>query len=184
MEWAQTQEAQPYIKESHFIDNDLERIRLQDMGMTLIHTAAEEEGFNANQYVELAQQLRNSDRLSTSFRFTAGESKLDPKSRANLIKLAGVIDQGEFDGQEILLVGFTDSNGRTIKNAALGQARADEVRKFLANVIDAEAIKKVKLVAMSFGELLPLSCNTTAEGRSRNRRVEVWVRTPADTATN
>ncbi|HUS54553.1 MAG TPA: hypothetical protein VMY41_11185 [Thermohalobaculum sp.] len=33
-----------------------------------------------------------------------------------------------------------------------------------------------KLTPMSYGELMPLLCNATADGRHANRRVEVWLR--------
>jgi len=36
LDWALTNEAQQYIKESHFVDHELERMRLEDMGMMLV----------------------------------------------------------------------------------------------------------------------------------------------------
>ena len=38
------------LKESNFVDRELERMRLEDMGMMLVHTAAVEPDFDGAQY--------------------------------------------------------------------------------------------------------------------------------------
>ena len=176
--WTLTPEAQPYIKESNFIDRELERMRLEDMGMMLIHTAAVEPDFNGAQYSNMMAELRGADRLSVSFRFEFGSARLDVESVRNLQELSQRIIRGEFDGQDVLLVGFADSVGDQGKNTALAQRRAEAVRNIVAEQLPDDIENKVKLVPLSYGELLPLSCNTFDEGRARNRRVEVWLRVP------
>jgi phosphate transport system substrate-binding protein len=34
----------------------------------------------------------------------------------------------------------------------------------------------IKFFALGFGELSPVACNDTQEGKAINRRVEVWIR--------
>ncbi len=178
LDWTLTSEAQPYIKESYFVDRELERMRLEDMGMMLVHTAAVEPDFDGAQYSNMMQQLRGADRLSISFRFNTGSSVLDVESIRNIEELAARMEAGEFDGLEVLLVGFADSIGERTRNTALAQARAEAVREILARALAPETRRRLGLLPLSYGELLPLSCNDGEVGRARNRRVEVWLRLP------
>jgi phosphate transport system substrate-binding protein len=178
LDWTQTRDAQPYVKAANFVDRELERMRLEDMGMALIHTAAVEPDFSGRQFSDMMQELRGADRLSLSFRFQFGSSTLDSESVKNVQELAHLIERQDFEGMEVLLVGFADSVGDRDKNTALARSRADEVRDILLSTLPAEAADKAKLVALSYGELMPLSCNEDETGRERNRRVEVWLRLP------
>ena len=178
LDWTLTRPAQPYIKESHFIDRDLERMRLEDMGQALIHTAAVEPDFSGRQYSEMMRELRGADRLSISFRFSSGSSRLDSESVRNVAELARLVEAGEFVGHEILLVGFADAIGESDANTRLALARAEQVLDIMRTELAQNADALAGLKAVSFGELLPLSCNDTDEGRERNRRVEVWLRLP------
>ena len=178
LRWARSDAAQPYIKESHFIDADLERMQLHDMGMMMIHTAAVEPDFSAVQYIDMMRELRTADRLSISFRFQTGSSILDVESVRNLRRLAERMEKGEFNGYEVLLVGFADAIGSQRRNTQLAQARADAVRAILSDALPRDVESRLKLRTLSYGELLPLSCNGNDVGRARNRRVEVWLRNP------
>ncbi|MEM7506116.1 MAG: phosphate ABC transporter substrate-binding/OmpA family protein [Pseudomonadota bacterium] len=183
LDWMQTDAAQPFIKQSNFVDSGLERMRLEDMGMMLIHTAAVEPDFSGAQYSRMMRELRNADRLSVSFRFRSGSSSLDAQSVRLLKELAGRIEAGEFDGLEVMLVGFADSIGDQARNTELARDRALAVRNILGRAIPARTLGRVKLTPLSYGELLPLSCNTDEAGRARNRRVEVWLRLPDSLVT-
>jgi phosphate transport system substrate-binding protein len=174
LDWTRTSEAQSYIKQSNFVDRELERMRLEDMGMMLVHTASVERGFNGAQFSDMVRQLRGADRLSVSFRFNFGSSFLDVESIRNVEELAKRMESGEFDGMEVLLVGFADSIGTQNRNTALALKRAQTVRNVLAKSLSPEQANH--LLPMSYGELMPLSCNEDEVGRKRNRRVEVWLR--------
>lgn len=178
LDWTLTAPAQAFIKESYFIDRELERMRLEDMGMMLVHTAAVEPDFNGQQYSDMMFQLRGADRLSISFRFATGSSQLDVESVRNIRELAARMERGEFDGQEALLVGFADSVGGQDRNTQLAQSRAQAVRGILLDTLTPQVAERMRLEPLSYGELLPLSCNDTEVGRERNRRVEVWLRVP------
>lgn len=178
LDWTQTNEAQPWVTAANFVDRRLERMRLEDMGMALIHTAAVGPDFSGRQFSEMMQDLRGADRLSLSFRFQFGSSTLDSESVKNVQDLARLIEAGDFAGLEVLLVGFADSIGNRDKNTALAKSRANEVRDILLEVLPAEIAKTAALIPLSYGELMPLSCNEDDVGRERNRRVEVWLRLP------
>ncbi|MEM7525247.1 MAG: phosphate ABC transporter substrate-binding/OmpA family protein [Pseudomonadota bacterium] len=178
LDWTLTDEAQAYIKESNFIDRGLERMRLEDMGMMLVHTAAVEPDFNGAQYSDMMRELRGADRLSISFRFNPGSSILDVESIRNIEELAEQMEAGVYDGQEVMLVGFADSIGDRLRNTQLALSRSLAVQDILASKLSADARARLNLTPLSYGELLPLSCNGDDIGRARNRRVEVWLRIP------
>jgi len=64
--------------------------------------------------------------------------------------------------------GHTDDDASEDFNLALSQERADAVRAFISE----SGIDPSRLVAVGYGESLPIADNTTAEGREQNRRVE------------
>ncbi len=74
----------------------------------------------------------------------------------------------------VVAAGFSDDAGDAEYNMALSQRRAESVRDHLMTV---HGIGADRIVTLWFGELNPVADNTTAEGRQRNRRVEVAVGT-------
>lgn len=70
-----------------------------------------------------------------------------------------------------LVQGFADSTGAEANNRALSQDRAQAVADFLGG----QGISSSRMVVRGFGTDSPAAANVTAQGRSRNRRVEVTV---------
>lgn len=68
----------------------------------------------------------------------------------------------------VVLDGNTDARGTQEYNMALGQRRADAVKKVLVQ----KGIDSAKIMTRSFGEEKPVASNETAEGRAENRRVD------------
>jgi OOP family OmpA-OmpF porin len=66
--------------------------------------------------------------------------------------------------------GHTDNVGSAQDNLDLSQRRADAVMKFL---VDKYNISQARLTAIGYGLTRPIEDNATAEGRQKNRRVEV-----------
>ncbi|MBB1075805.1 OmpA family protein [Rhodoferax sp. 4810] len=71
----------------------------------------------------------------------------------------------------IQIEGHTDSLGDPVFNQSLSQARAEAV---LA-AFTAHGVNPMQLTAVGMGSKRPLATNQTAAGRSRNRRVEVYL---------
>jgi outer membrane protein OmpA-like peptidoglycan-associated protein len=69
----------------------------------------------------------------------------------------------------IEVAGHTDNTGSAAINQRLSQARAAAVRAYLAR----KGVAPVRMVARGYGPNDPVAPNTTAEGRARNRRVEL-----------
>ena len=70
----------------------------------------------------------------------------------------------------LLVVGHTDSQGGYNHNMDLSQRRAAAVVKTLVNRF---GVSPKRLTAAGVGYLSPVASNDTAEGRSKNRRVEL-----------
>lgn len=75
---------------------------------------------------------------------------------------------------KIQVAGHTDSRGKDAYNQALSERRAASVRQAL---IDGYGVAPDKLEAKGYGEGYPIDTNNTAEGRQRNRRVELLLTT-------
>lgn len=74
---------------------------------------------------------------------------------------------------EILLVtGHTDSVGTDAHNMTLSWARAESTKQFLQQL---PALKEVKIYTLGQGETSPIADNANAEGRQRNRRIELQI---------
>ncbi|MFI5180491.1 MAG: OmpA family protein [Thermoanaerobaculia bacterium] len=72
----------------------------------------------------------------------------------------------------IEIQGHTDDTGGTEFNDALGQQRAEAVRRYLARD---HKIPLSRMSTISYGDTLPIGPNKTAKGRAQNRRVVIIV---------
>jgi OOP family OmpA-OmpF porin len=71
----------------------------------------------------------------------------------------------------IIAVGHTDSIGGDAYNQKLSVRRADAVKNYLVD----KGIEKNRVYTEGKGEKQPVADNKTAEGRAKNRRVEIEV---------
>ncbi|MFK7997131.1 MAG: OmpA family protein [Granulosicoccus sp.] len=79
---------------------------------------------------------------------------------------------GEFDKTAVHVIGHTDSSGELRYNQLLSERRASSVTRILrGNGVDLSRMR-----TSGRGETMPLDTNATTTGRSRNRRVEVYLR--------
>ncbi|MBM7066940.1 substrate-binding domain-containing protein [Actibacterium sp. 188UL27-1] len=125
----------------------------------------------------LVGDLDEWDRLSSTFRFASGSSRLDAKAQRDMDRLITFL-KSQPGNTEVAVVGFTDSDGEFESNERLAYGRAESVAQEISALAQGE-LENVSFVSKGFGELAPAACNTTAQGKSINRRVEIWVRNPA-----
>ncbi len=71
----------------------------------------------------------------------------------------------------IIAVGHTDSIGTDAYNQKLSVRRAEAVKAYLVS----KGIEKNRVYTEGKGEKQPVADNKTAEGRAKNRRVEIEV---------
>lgn len=101
--------------------------------------------------------------------FDTEKYNINDKSKAALQKLVGIFK--EYPDTEILVEGHTDDRGSDSYNLTLSKNRAQAVTNFLVS----EGISKGRFDTKWYGEAQPKYDNTTAEGRAKNRRVELAI---------
>lgn len=142
------------------------RVAPVDAAPIAIASAVTEPDFSAS---DIATQLQNSGRAVLSdLRFETGSAQLSTSDFASLQELAAFLQ--EDSSRRIVLVGHTDASGDLAPNIALSQRRAASV---LERLVTEYALSRNQLAAEGVGFLVPLGPNTTEEGRTLNRRVEV-----------
>ena len=101
--------------------------------------------------------------------FDTNKYNINADSQQNINKLISVFK--EYPDTNILVVGHTDSVGADDYNMTLSKNRALAVTNYLSQ----NGISQVRLTTNWFGETQPLHDNATAEGRAKNRRVNIAI---------
>lgn len=109
--------------------------------------------------------------------FDTNKSNINSKSQETLNKLSDVFI--EFPDTNILVVGHTDSAGKDEYNMMLSEKRAVSVTNYLMS----KGLVKNRFQTLWYGETQPKYDNSTAEGRAKNRRVNVAI-VPNDKMVN
>ena len=174
LEFAISENADGVIAKSGFIDLGIDR-RSQKLSderkKSLLNSTAD--AFEAGVMQEMFTVMNDSDRLSTTFRFRTGSSRMDEKAKADLKRLVNYLADVP-EGTEITLVGFTDDVGAFQANQRLSRDRARQVRDVLVEAAGEQA-QNLVFKTEGFGEIAPAACNISQAGRAINRRVEVWI---------
>jgi phosphate transport system substrate-binding protein len=119
-------------------------------------------------YADLVHGAR---RLSVDFRFRNGSDDADSRAIRDIDRVVQFL--ARHPGSDVLLLGFADSSGSWARNLELSRGRAAAVARELAT-------RGIRATAVDgFGAAMPISANTTATDRERNRRVEIWARPAA-----
>lgn len=101
--------------------------------------------------------------------FATDSYNVEGQSREALMSLANILK--EYPKTNILVEGHTDSTGSDAYNLTLSKNRAQAVTNFLVN----QGISKGRVDTKWYGESQPKYDNSTVEGRSKNRRVELAI---------
>lgn len=101
--------------------------------------------------------------------FAINKSDLTAQTKENLNELAGTLS--EYPDTEVLIEGHTDSTGTAAYNKTLSLERA----KSVANYLEMKGIEGKRLKTEGYGLTQPVADNSTEEGRTKNRRVEVAI---------
>ena len=98
--------------------------------------------------------------------FGYDDTTLTPEGMARLDAIAAHMKSNE--PLKLSIEGHCDDRGSTEYNLALGQRRADSVRKYLATI----GIGQDRLKSVSFGEERPALAGTGEDNWAKNRRAE------------
>ena len=101
--------------------------------------------------------------------FDTNKSELRSGAHYTIDKLAAFL--AEYPTRNVQIEGFTDSTGAEEYNRRLSERRAEAVR----NVLAAQGVDSRRLMTRGYGVAFPVASNETAEGRQRNRRVEIII---------
>ncbi len=104
------------------------------------------------------------------FQFPSGQSEIQTDNFPLMNKIIRAIKI--FPNSRIEITGHTDSTGSDNINQSISQARAEKIGKFL---IEVGELSKSRIKTLGYGESRPVATNKTAEGRAKNRRVEINI---------
>ena len=99
--------------------------------------------------------------------FEFDKASLTAEGRAKVDEAAQILKDHPSNSVEI--AGHTDSVGSDAYNQRLSERRANTVAERLV----ADGISRSRLHVRGYGESRPVASNKSAEGRARNRRVEI-----------
>ena len=138
----------------HNMDQQAQKIEQVLPGAEVVRT---EEGIN----------LILDEKSNVTFEYN--KSSLTPTAKENLNKLIEVFK--EYPDTNLLIVGYTDNVGSQAYNLPLSEQRAKAVRDYLVQ----NGIAASRLTYVGKGIEEPIASNDTAEGRAKNRRVEIAI---------
>ena len=101
--------------------------------------------------------------------FETGKDVIKKTSNTILDQIAQVMQENPT--YKIEIQGHTDNVGKQESNQLLSERRAESVRKYLLN----KGVSENRITAVGYGDTKPVATNSTAAGRTQNRRVEFLV---------
>jgi outer membrane protein OmpA-like peptidoglycan-associated protein len=134
--------------------------------------AAEERAMKLESQIKELQAVKSERGLVITLGdvlFDTNKSELRSGALFTIDKLVAFL--AEYPDRKVMIEGFTDSRGAEDYNQRLSELRAQAVRDTLV----AKGIDSERIVTRGYGEAFPVASNETAEGRQRNRRVEVII---------
>jgi outer membrane protein OmpA-like peptidoglycan-associated protein len=134
---------------------------------------------NARARAELLNRLSNvlptreTDRGLVSeiggVQFATGTANLNPPAREALARFSGIV--ASYPELRFKIEGHTDNVGSDVTNEELSLRRAITVRDYLTGL----GVSTANIDVDGYGPSRPVADNTTADGRARNRRVEIVI---------
>jgi outer membrane protein OmpA-like peptidoglycan-associated protein len=101
--------------------------------------------------------------------YETGSDRIVPASRGILDEVA--VGLSADTGAKIRIVGHTDATGSPDANRELSRRRADAAKAYLIE----KGVAAERIETAGMGADQPIASNDSEEGRSRNRRTEVFV---------
>ena len=110
--------------------------------------------------------------IPSDISFATGRSDINSSFAPILNQFASSLNQNPVT--TVTIVGHTDSVGTDATNNPLSMDRANSTRNYLA----ARGVANNRIATDGRGEREPIADNNTNDGRSKNRRVEIYVAEP------
>lgn len=103
--------------------------------------------------------------------FNINSASIQPSFRDSLDTMAEIIK--DYDQTAVHIIGHTDNTGTMSYNQKLSEKRATSVSRYLSR----NGVKYSRMRYSGRGETAPIDVNSSSSGRSRNRRVEIYLKT-------
>ena len=113
------------------------------------------------------ESIKRITEIGSKVFFENNSDKLKVASLVQLDELASILHK--YESANLVIEGYTDSNGSDEMNLTLSQKRTESVKTYLMG----KGIMESRLTATGFGKASPIADNKTAIGRAKNRRVEL-----------
>ncbi|MDH5719931.1 MAG: OmpA family protein [Spirochaetia bacterium] len=123
----------------------------------------------------LPEDLKNMRRIYTIYFQTNIYSEYKEEDRKNLMKIISAWKSAP--EMFIEIHGHTDAEGGKPHNIWLSKRRAENVKKFLTE----NGISENKIIIKWFADSRPVAENKTEQGKSKNRRTEIFAYSKEDT---
>jgi outer membrane protein OmpA-like peptidoglycan-associated protein len=173
------------------------RIRIGEL-QEEIRDLDERLGGVSQERVALVQRLEAEARIRQQFTsienlFTRDEARVSREGNRVIIRLVGLTFQSSqsdvaerhrglldkvrqaadvFPRSQVVIEGHTDSYGGDENNLALSRQRAQAVSAYMTNTL---GVPSFRFSAVGYGETQPIANNDTAQGRERNRRIDIII---------
>lgn len=123
--------------------------------------------------VETVTDVNNLKAIKVTFDngilFATNKSELSPSARTSLEKFA--VSLKNSPDTDITIYGHTDNTGSRAINEKLSKERAEAVANFLVG----NGVSRARITTEGLAYDQPVADNSTAEGRAKNRRVEIYI---------
>ena len=107
--------------------------------------------------------------IPSDISFAVGSSAISPSFAPVLDQFAAGLRNNP--NTDVRIIGHTDNTGSDAVNNPLSLERAASTRNYLTG----RGVDGRRIAIEGMGERQPIATNDTAQGRSRNRRVEIYV---------
>jgi len=110
--------------------------------------------------------------------FGFDSADLTPEARLSVARVAGFLIA--LDNRDAVVEGHADNTGNADYNLGLSARRAESIAASLVE----SGVGQARLSAEGYGSTFPVASNDTAEGREKNRRVEIVILKPGLSASD
>jgi outer membrane protein OmpA-like peptidoglycan-associated protein len=108
--------------------------------------------------------------IASDVSFDVDSAQIKPDALATYAKIANVLST--YDKTVIHIVGHTDSSGSDQYNQGLSERRASSVASYMGG----QGLPGTRVRQEGRGESQPIATNDSADGRKRNRRVDIVIK--------
>lgn len=108
--------------------------------------------------------------IASDASFDVNAAQLKPQALTTFTKISNVLK--DYDKTVIHIVGHTDSSGADSYNQSLSERRAASVASYMTS----QGLDATRVREEGRGEREPIASNSTKEGQTQNRRVDVVIK--------